>query len=173
MIVSNGKIPFSVFLAMANFPSPSLSITAFQPAKLLIFFTFPFSTPVASPRLSICFEILSLFSILPARFLSLLESSSTVSSSLPSNPVYTWFASGSVSVVVPSVRNGLFLSRACPLRGSCFPEFAIELVPVAFSVLLAFLPTVAFPSVVSSLGFSTCALGLLRKPLFTVIKSLL
>ena len=84
---------------MANFPSPSLSITAFQPAKLLIFFTFPFSTPVASPRLSICFEILSLFSILPARFLSLLESSSTVSSSLPSNPVYTWFAAGSLSVV--------------------------------------------------------------------------
>ena len=172
-MVSNGKIPFSVFLATANFPLLSVSFTAFQPPKLSIFFTSPFPTPVASPRLSICFEILSLFSILVVRDLSLLERSSTVSSSLPSNPVYTWFASGSVSVVVPSVRNGLFLSRACPLRGSCFPEFAIELVPVAFSVLLAFLPTVAFPSVVSSLGLSTCALGLLRKPLFTVIKSLL
>ena len=79
----------------------------------------------------------------------------------------------SSAVVAASVRNGLFPSRARPLRGSCFPEFAIELVPVAFSVLLAFLPTVAFPSVVSSLGLSTCALGLLRKPLFTVIKSLL
>ena len=72
-----------------------------------------------------------------------------------------------------SVRNGLFASRACPLRESCCPEFAIELLSVAFSVLLAFLPTVSFPSVVSSLGLSTCALGLLRKPLFTVVKSLL
>ena len=102
---------------------------------------------------------------------NLVSSPSTSSLALGSSK--TCFASGSVSVVVPSVRNGLFLSRACPLRESCCPEFAIELVPVAFSVLLAFLPTVAFPSVVSSLGLSTCALGLLRKPLFTVVKSLL
>ena len=72
--------------------------------------------------------------------------------------------------VVP-VRNGLFLSNAFPLRSSLEPEFAIEFVSAAFSVLLAFLPTVAFPSVVSSLGLSTCTLGLLRKPLFAVIKS--
>ena len=75
---------------------------------------------------------------------NLVSSPSTSSLALGSSK--TCFASGSVSVVVPSVRNGLFLSRACPLRGSCFPEFAIELLSVAFSVLLAFLPTVAFPS---------------------------
>ena len=166
-MVSIGKTPLSVAFAIANFP---FSPTAFQPPNSVISFTVPGSTFCSSPRASISFTFL-LFSITFGNVCNFSTSSSTLA--FARGAVYTLFAAGSVSVVAPSVRNGLFLSRACPLRESCLPEFAIELLSVAFSVLLAFLPTVAFPSVVSSLGLSTCALGLLRKPLFTVIKSLL
>ena len=51
---------------------------------------------------------------------------------------------------VVSVRNGLLLSNAFPFRSSLEPEFAIELDSEVFSVLVAFLPTVDFPFVVST-----------------------
>ena len=168
-IVSSGNTSSAVFLAMANVPAcPSAWFTAFQPPNSLISATLPTATPLESP-IAFIFWIFELFSTVSWRPCNLSDKSFTLAFAL--GAAYTWFAAGSVSVVVSPVRNGLFLSRACLLRGSRCPEFAIELVPVAFSVLLAFLPTVAFPSVVSSLGLSTCTLGLLRKPLFTVIKS--
>ena len=58
-----------------------------------------------------------------------------------------------------SVRNGLFLSNAFPLRSSLEPEFAIEFVSAAFSVFVAFLPTVDFPFVVSTAGASFFSSG--------------
>ena len=142
--------PYEVALPLTTTTFVCLLLTSCHPTKSILSITFHFSSLVGVVLLS------SKYGFTTSKFVALIDES------LPS------------SVVAASpVRNGLFASRACPLRGSCFPEFAIELVPVAFSVLLAFLPTVAFPSVVSSLGLSTCALGLLRKPLFTVIKSLL
>ena len=58
-----------------------------------------------------------------------------------------------------SVRNGLFLSNIFPLRSSLEPEFAIELDSEDFSVFVAFLPTVAFPFVVSTVGASFFSSG--------------
>ena len=60
---------------------------------------------------------------------------------------------------VVSVRNGLFLSNTFPLRSSLEPEFAIELDSEDFSVFVAFLPTVAFPFVVSTAGASFFSSG--------------
>ena len=60
---------------------------------------------------------------------------------------------------VVSVRNGLLLSNAFPLRSSLKPAFVIELDSEDFSVLVAFLPTVSFPFVVLTAGasfFSSC-----------------
>ena len=71
-------------------------------------------------------------------------------------------ASGSVLAVVlgvVSVRNGLFLSNAFPLRSSLEPEFAIEFVSAAFSVFVALTPTVDFPFVVSTAGASFFSSG--------------
>ena len=64
-----------------------------------------------------------------------------------------------VSVVSASVRNRLLLSNAFPLRASLEPELAIELEFDAFSVLVAFLPTVGFPFVVSTSGASFLSFG--------------
>ena len=72
----------------------------------------------------------------------------------------TWFADvSSVVLGVVSVRNGLFLSNTFPLRSSLEPEFAIELDSEDFSVFVAFLPTVAFPFVVSTAGASFFSSG--------------
>ena len=156
---------------MANFPGSPSTVTAFHPPNSSISTTCPLSTCLAFPSSSI-FWIFSLFWIVSGNDFNLFE---RVFTSAPSTGLSnTWVADvSSVVLGVVPVRNGLFLSNAFPLRSSLEPEFAIEFVSAAFSVLLAFLPTVAFPSVVSSLGLSTWALGLLRKPLLAVIKSLL
>ena len=60
---------------------------------------------------------------------------------------------------VVSVRNGLFVSNIFPLRSSLEPEFAIELDSEDFSVFVAFLPTVAFPFVVSTAATSFFSSG--------------
>ena len=60
---------------------------------------------------------------------------------------------------VVSVRNGLFVSNTFPLRSSLEPEFAIELDSEDFSVFVAFLPTVAFPFVVSTAATSFLSSG--------------
>ena len=77
-------------------------------------------------------------------------------SALSAGAVYVWFAAGSVFA---SVRNGLLLSNAFPWRSSLEPEFAIEFVSAAFSVFVAFLPTVAFPFVVSTAGACFFSVG--------------
>ena len=86
---------------------------------------------------------------------------SSFKSAFSAGAVYVWFAAGSVSVVAASVpvRNGLLASNAFPLRSSLEPEFAIEFVSAAFSVFVAFLPTVAFPFVVSTAGASFFSSG--------------
>ena len=58
-----------------------------------------------------------------------------------------------------SVRNGLFLSNAFPLRSSLEPEFTIEFVSTAFSVFVALTPAVSFPFVVSTAGASFFSSG--------------
>ena len=65
----------------------------------------------------------------------------------------------SVVLGVVSVRNGLFVSNIFPLRSSLEPEFAIELDSEDFSVFVAFLPTVAFPFVVSTAATSFFSSG--------------
>ena len=84
---------------------------------------------------------------------------SSFKSAFSAGAVYVWFAAGSVFVVAASVRKALFLSNAFPLRSSLEPEFAIELESDAFSVFVAFLPTVAFPFVVSTAGASFFSSG--------------
>ena len=58
-----------------------------------------------------------------------------------------------------SVRNGLFLSNAFPLRSSLEPEFTIEFVSAAFSVFVALTPAVSFPFVVSTAATSFLSSG--------------
>ena len=62
-------------------------------------------------------------------------------------------ARGSVLVTVlgvESVRNGLFVSNAFPLRSSLEPEFAIELDSKVFSALVSFLPSLNLSVVLSN-----------------------
>ena len=75
-----------------------------------------------------------------------------------------------VSVVFASVRNGLLLSNAFPLRSSLEPEFAIEFVSAAFSVFVALILTVAFPFVVSTAGASFLSSGFVCNFVVATIK---
>ena len=148
LTVSIGNTPLSVFLAIANFPGFPSAATAFQPPNSLISRTCPLATFLAFPSSSI-FWIFSLFWIVSGNDSNLFE---RVFTSAPSAGLSnTWDADvSSVVLGVVSVRNGLLLSNAFPLRSSLEPEFAIELDSEVFSVLVAFLPTVDFPFVVST-----------------------
>ena len=84
--------------------------------------------------------------------------------------VYVWFADGSSFVVAASVRNGLFVFNTFPLRSSLEPEFAIELESDAFSVFVAFLPTVGFPFVVSTASASFFSTGFVCNFVVATIK---
>ena len=97
---------------------------------------------------------------------------SSFKSAFSAGAVYVWFAAGSVSVVAASVpiRNGLLASNAFPLRSSLEPEFAIELESDVFSVFDAFLPTVAFPFVVSTAGASFFSSGFVCNFVVATIK---
>ena len=66
----------------------------------------------------------------------------------------TLFIVASCVAAVASVLNALSLSISFPLRGSFEPEFSIEFESDFFSVFSTFLPTVSFPSVVSTAGAS-------------------
>ena len=147
--VSIGNTPSLVLRAIANFPFLPSAETADQPPNSSISFTSPACTFLRRPTSSIEANLVSLL-IEESNPFKLLANSATLALS-PGN-VYVWFADGSVSVVAPSVRNGLLLSNAFPWRSSLEPEFAIEFVSAAFSVFVAFLPTVAFPFVVSTAG---------------------
>ena len=151
LTVSIGNTPASVFLAIANLP---VSPTAFHPPNSLISVTLPFSTFRAFPKVSISWTFL-LFSIKFGRFFNSFDNVAKFASA--AGAVYVWLAEVSVSVVVESVRNGLFVFNAFPLRSSLEPEFAIELESEAFSVFVALIPTVAFPFVVSTAG--ACSLS--------------
>ena len=76
-------------------------------------------------------------------------------------------------VSVVSALNELFLSNACPLRGSLDPVFSIELESDFGSVLSAFLPTVSFPLVVSTAGVSFFSTGLFFNLVLAAVTSLL
>ena len=148
LTVSTGKTPLSVAFAIANFP---FSPTAFQPPNSLISITFPGATFFSLPSVFISF----IFLLLSTTLGNLLNVFAKVSkSAFSAGALKTWFAEGSASVVSTSVRNGLLLSNAFPLRSSLEPEFAIELDSDAFSVFVAVTPTVAFPFVVSTAGAS-------------------
>ena len=147
--VSIGYTPASVLRAIANLPFLPSAETADQPPNSSISFTSPACTFLRRPTSSIEANLVSLL-IEESNPFKLLANSATLALS-PGN-VYVWFADGSVSVVAPSVRNGLLLSNAFPWRSSLEPEFAIEFVPEAFSVFVALIPTVAFPFVVSTAG---------------------
>ena len=127
---------------------PSGWLIAFHPPNSSISTTFPLSTFLAFPSSSILW-IFSLFWIVSGNDSNLFE---RVFTSAPSAGLSnTWFADvSSVVLGVVSVRNGLFVSNTFPLRSSLEPEFAIELDSEDFSVFVAFLPTVAFPFVVST-----------------------
>ena len=71
----------------------------------------------------------------------------------------TLFVVASCVAAVASVLNALSLSISFPLRGSFEPEFSIEFESDFFSVFSAFLPTVSFPSVVSTAGASFFSVG--------------
>ena len=131
--------------------------TAFQPPNSWISFTVPFSTCLLSPKAFISLASFVLFSTVAPNPNNLFAK--VFKSAFSAGAVYVWFADGSVSVVDESVRNGLLLSNAFPWRSSLEPELAIELEFDAFSVLVAFLPTVAFPFVVSTSGASFFSAG--------------
>ena len=120
--------------------------TADQPPNSSISFTSPAWTFLRAPTSSIEANLVSLL-IEDSNPLKLLANSAILALS-PGN-VYVRFAAGSGSA---SVRNGLLLSNAFPWRSSLAPEFAIELESDTFSVLVAFLPTVGLPFVVSPAG---------------------
>ena len=147
--VSIGYTPASVLRAIANFPFLPSAETADQPPNSSISFTSPACTFLRRPTSSIEANLVSLL-IEESNPFKLLANSATLALS-PGN-VYVWFADGSVSVVAPSVRNGLLLSNAFPWRLSLAPEFAIELESEDFSVFVAWRPTVGFPFVVSPAG---------------------
>ena len=151
--VSIGNTPSLVLRAIANFPFLPSAETADQPPNSSISFTSPACTFLRRPTSSIEANLVSLL-IEESNPFKLLANSVTLALS-PGN-VYVWFAAASVS---PSVRNGLLLSNAFPWRSSLEPEFAIEFVSAAFSVFVAFLPTVAFPFVVSTAGASFFSVG--------------
>ena len=153
LTVSIGNTPASVFLAIANLP---LSPTAFHPPNSWISLTLPFLTFRAFPKVSISWIFL-LFSIKFGKFFNSFDNVSKLASA--AGAVYVWLAAGSVSVVAASVRNGLFVSKAFPLRSSLEPEFAIELDSEDFSVFVALIPTVAFPFVGSTAGASFFSSG--------------
>ena len=157
LTVSIGNTPLSVFLAIANFPGFPSAATAFQPPNSSISRTCPLATFLAFPSSSI-FWIFSLFWIVSGNDSNLFE---RVFTSAPSAGLSnTWDADvSSVVLGVVSVRNGLFVSNIFPLRSSLEPEFAIELDSEDFSVFVAFLPTVAFPFVVSTAGASFFSSG--------------
>ena len=151
--VSIGNTPSLVLRAIANFPFLPSAETADQPPNSSISFTSPACTFLRRPTSSIEANLVSLL-IEESNPFKLLANSATLALS-PGN-VYVWFAAASVSA---SVRNGLLLSNAFPWRSSLEPEFAIEFVSAAFSVLVAFLPTVGFPFVVSTAGASFFSAG--------------
>ena len=155
--VSIGYTPASVFRAIANFPFFPSAVIADQPPNSSISCIFPGCTFLRRPTSSIEANLVS-FLIEESNPFNLLANSSTLA--LSSGNVYVWFADGSSVVLgVVSVRNGLFVSNTFPLRSSLEPEFAIELDSEDFSVFVAFLPTVAFPFVVSTAGASFFSSG--------------
>ena len=166
LTVSIGNTPASVFLAIANLP---LSPTAFHPPNSLISVTLPFSTFRAFPKVSISWIFL-LFSIKFGKFFNSFDNVSKLASA--AGAVYVWFAAGSVFAVVESVRNGLFLSNAFPLRSSLEPEFAIEFDSVVFSVFVTLIPTVDFPFVVLTAGASFFSSGFVFSCVVAVISLL-
>ena len=85
----------------------------------------------------------------------------------------TLFVVASCVAAVASVLNALFLSISFPLRESLDPVFSIELDSDLFSVFSAFLPTVAFPLVVSTAGVSFFSTGLAFNLVFAVVTNLL
>ena len=143
--VSTGNTPLSVLLAIAKTPP----LEAFHPPNSLISLSSPGAIFWSAPT-SLIEAIFVSLAIFVGKFIRL--SATSLRFALSPGNVYVWFADGSVSVVAPSVRNGLLLSNAFPWRSSLEPEFAIEFVPEAFSVFVALIPTVAFPFVVSTAG---------------------
>ena len=155
--VSIGYTPASVFRAIANFPFFPSAVIADQPPNSSISCIFPGCTFLRRPTSSIEANLVS-FLIEESKPFNLLSNSSTLA--LSSGNVYVWFADvSSVVLGVASVRNGLFVSNTFPLRLSLEPEFAIELDSEDFSVFVAFLPTVAFPFVVSTAATSFFSSG--------------
>ena len=142
--------------------------TAFQPPNSWISFTVPFATCLLSPKVFISLASFVLFSTVAPNPNNL--SAKVFKSAFSAGAVYVWFADGSVSVVDESVRNGLLLSNTFPLRSSLEPVFAIELESDAFSVFVTFLPTVAFPFVVSTAGASFLSSGFVCNFVVATIK---
>ena len=96
LIVSTENTSRSVFLAIANLPCCPSEDTALQPPNSVISFTLPASTPVVAPTSSILLTLVLFWIALGNSWSFSFNSSSPA---FTCGAVYTWFASGSVSVV--------------------------------------------------------------------------